>query len=510
MDFPGQHKSLWIATAPSGPRPPLERSVEADVAIVGAGIVGVTAAYLLAREGKSVVLVERGRILEGVTGKTTAKVTSQQGILYHSLVQRFGRERAELHVEASEASRSLIRKLVRDLKADARYVEAPSYVFTQDPRQVATLQKEADTARELGLPASFTEETELPFPVEGAVRFDRQAHFHPRRYLTAVANAAVQAGASIHEHTPVVGLDDGEPCTVTCAKGKVKAKHVLVTTNVPILDRAYFVTRMEVQREYALAFPSTGKVLKGMYVNCDDPRRSVRPYAGDDGPMLVVSGEKHIPGKSDPTEAHFEALAGWAQQHFDVGPLAYRWSTQDYYPIDEVPFIGRHSPTAQHTFTATGFRAWGMTQGTFAAQMLADLVVHGKSAWSDLYDPFSAARALKQLARPALYREAGISVEGLVGRRLQHDPAGQLAPGEGRVMNAGLSKVAVCRDRDGQLHALSAACSHMGCIVGWNTAEQSWDCPCHGSRFAPDGMVLRGPATQPLEPAKEPPAAART
>jgi glycine/D-amino acid oxidase-like deaminating enzyme/nitrite reductase/ring-hydroxylating ferredoxin subunit len=479
----------------------------ADVCVVGGGIVGLTAAYHLALAGKSVVLLERNQVVSGVSGKTTAKVTLQHGLYYDGLVKRYGRKRAMLHVEANTAGAQAIESLQASLGADASYTKAPSYVYTEDPKQVGQLEAEAATCRDLGLPASFTTETELPFAVAGAVRFEGQAHFHPRKYLLALAQAAERLGVVIHEGTHVTGLDDGEPCKVSTDRGDVRAKHVVVATNVPINERSFYVMRMQVKREYAAAGRATGRRIEGMYVNCDEPRRSVRPYAGEAG-MLVFSGESHHVAKHQETEGHYEALAEFSGT-FGVQELEYRWSTQDYYPIDEVPMVGRYGPTTRHTYTATGFRAWGMTMGTAAGLMLTDLVVKGSSPWSDLYDPFTAARLLKPLARPDTYHLVGTAVEGLVGRRLKPYGAGDLEPGEGRVMDAGMHKVAVCRDRQGQLHSVMAKCSHMGCIVSWNTAEQSWDCPCHGSRFSPAGEVLRGPATKPLEPAKEPDAVSR-
>lgn len=498
----GQHESLWIATARGQPRAALAGTVEADVAIVGGGIVGVTAAYLLQKEGRSVVIVERDRLLEGVTGNTTAKVTSQQGVVYHNLVQRFGEQKARQHAEASERALETVASLVREAGADARFTRADNYVYTTDAGQVQTLRDEAETASKLGLPASFVEATELPFTVQGAVRFETQAHFHPLRYLQKLAERAEAAGCRIFEGSPVTRIDDGETCEVGTAGGQVRAKHVLVATNVPVLDKAYFVTRMKPKREYAIAARVDTASVRGMYVNHDSPRRSVRPYESDDGPMLIVAGDSHGVGMEGSTD-HYASLREFAREHFGTESIAYEWSTQDYYPVDELPLIGKYTPAAKRTYAATGFRAWGMTQGTTAALLFADWVMGRTNALTELYDPFGAARVAGDLKnREFLALQAHVT-KHFVGDRLAKGDAADLQPGEGRIVSKGLRKLAVSKDASGTVRTLNATCTHMGCVVAWNPLETSWDCPCHGSRFDVDGKVLHGPAVKPLEPVDE-------
>lgn len=494
------HESLWIATASARPRSPLAGDTEADVAVVGGGIVGITSAYLLQKEGLSVVLLERGRILHGVTGNTTAKITSQQGVLYQNLARRFGEDKARLHGEASELAKETIARLARDTGAEAKLTRAPNYVYTTDPHQVDTLRKEADVSARLGLPASFTLDTELPFPVEAAVRFDNQAHFHPNRYLLKLAERAEAAGCQIYEDTAVVGVEDGSPCAVRTHAGVVRAKHVLVATNVPILDKAYFVTRMKAKRDYALAARNEGRRIEGMYVNVDEPHRSVRPYEADDGPMLVIAGDMHEVGERGAND-HYANIERFARENFSIGAIEYQWSTQDYFPVDELALIGRASPTAKHTHAATGFRAWGMTQGTVAALMFTDWALGRDNPWTELYNPYGPVRVAQDVGSKEFLRLQARATKNLLGERLASHPAGDLAPGEGRVMRVDGKLLAVSRDAEGTLRSLSAACTHMGCLVAWNPNEKSWDCPCHGSRFAMDGAVLHGPAVDPLRPA---------
>lgn len=509
MALEGQHASLWIQTAEADPRDPLAEDVTTEVAIVGAGIVGVTAAYLLAKEGVDVVLLERNRILRGVTGHTTAKVTSQHNVIYDTLKQRFGEETARLHGEASQDAIATIDRFARETGADAKIARAPNYVFTREEGSAQALRKEAETAASLGLPASFTTDTELPFPVAGAVRFDDQMHFHPVRYLAKLAQAAEAKGCRIFERTPVVDLEDGSEAEVAAEGGTVRAKHVLVATNVPVTDKAFFVPRMMAKREYAVAARVGEKRITGMYVSYekDEPRRSVRPYEGDDGPMLVFAGETHVVGERDPPD-HYEKLATFARDTFGAGPIQYRWSTQDHYTVDDLPFIGKLTPVAKRIVTATGFRAWGMTQGTVAATMFADLVRGRENKLWDVYDPFKPARVVKDLTSPKFLQEQGYAVDGLVGQRLKRHPAEELGPGEGQVARVDGRLVAMSRSDDGAVRMLSATCTHMGCVVAYNPLEKSFDCRCHGSRFALDGAVLHGPAVDSLKSVDAPKRAA--
>jgi glycine/D-amino acid oxidase-like deaminating enzyme/nitrite reductase/ring-hydroxylating ferredoxin subunit len=473
--------SYWIATANAPARPPLDASIQTDVVIAGAGIVGLTAAALLAKAGKHVVVLEKGAIAAGVSGQTTAKVTLQHGLIYHRLVKDFGQDRAAIHVDANRAGQDFIRE---HAPPSADWTEADSYVYATQADRAEEMHAEVETCRQLGLPVTWQDDTELPFDTVGAVRMEDQAHFHPRHHLLELARRAEAAGAIVYEQTPVTGIRSGAPNAFQTPHGTVTAPHGIIATHVPILDRLGYVMRMQVRREYVAVGAST-LPMHGMYVNCHDPRRSARP----------------IPGEDD-TAKRFGAMRDFAKQ-LDMD-VEYEWSTQDYYPTDGVPLIGRYHATSGTLLTATGMQSWGMTMGTAAGIMLRDILLEGRSPWQALYDPFAPMRLAKALVQREQFGLAATALGGLVGRRLGRADAKALAAGDGRIIDDGLHKLAVCRTRGGKLHAVRAACTHMGCIVAWNNGEQSWDCPCHGARFAPDGAVLRGPATRPLAEAEVP------
>lgn len=478
------------------------------MAVVGGGIVGVTAAYELAKRGSRVVLLERDRIVRGVTGHTTAKLTSQHGTLYHRLADRFGEDKARIHADANQAAIGWVRDTLQRIGVDAAYTPAAAYVYATAKDDVETLRQEARVARALGLPASSVDETELPFPVRTALRFDDQAHFHPRRHVLGLAEAFEAAGGTIHEHSAVTKVQGGRPAVVHTANGKVTARSVIVATNVPINDNLYFVTRLKPRRSYGIAVPSDFP-LEGMYINAGEPVRSVRPYHGPDGPMLVFVGDNHPVGHGTDTDVHHQRLTALAREHFGVKQVAYRWSTQDHYPSDDLPYVGRMSAGKGHVWTATGLQGWGMSMGTAAALMLADAVTDVDNDWLPLYDPFAPGRVMRDLVRPELMKTQAHVARMFVSARVQPHEAHALEPGEGAIIETDGDRLAVHRDRAGTLHACAAKCTHMGCIVNWNHGEQSWDCGCHGSRFSGTGEVLHGPATKDLAPRDVPARLAR-
>ena len=492
-------ESLWIATTPGTSHPPLAGDLDADVAVVGGGLVGIVAAVLLRRAGRSVVVLERDRIGCGVTGNTTAKLTSQHGLVYAELTKRAGDRVGRLYGQANQAAIAW----VADQDVDAELRRAPAYVWASSEDELRRVRAEAAAASRLGLPATF--EAEVPLPVEspGAVRFDDQALIHPRKLLLGLAGELDE----IYEETHVTGLDEGDPVRLQSAAGTVTANAVVLSTHMPFPDRGLYFARAFQHRGYALAAPIESSASPdGMFINAGSPTRSVRPAAGADGEsLLVVGGEGHLTGSGEASSDRWDTLEAWGRQRFPLGEVRYRWSTQDAFATDRRPFVGPLRAGSKSVFVATGFGGWGMTSGIAAAHVLVGLVTGRPGPWTDAFDSLR----LGPVARSSFWRSNAAAPRHLVVDRLRAAPAARansLEPGEGVVVRRGRSLVAVSRDRAGSLHAVSAACTHLGCVLAWNGAEESWDCPCHGSRFSPDGAVLHGPAVAPLE-RKEPPAA---
>lgn len=496
-----RHESFWIGTSDAPTFPALTDDVEVDVAIIGGGIVGIMCATWLKEAGRTVAILEAGRVVQGVTGHTTAKVTSLHTLVYDELIQKFGEDKARLYAESNQGAIGLIEQLCETKGLDCEFRESSAYTYTVKDDYVSKIEKEAEAARSLGLPAQYLDEIPLPFPVKAAVRFTDQAEFHPRKFLLPLVESVPGNGSHVYEETRVVNVEEGTPCRVITTSGRsVTAGDVIVATNMPIVDKGLFFARAEPSRGYALAMEvPEDRVPPGMFINVGAPTHSVRSAPVDGREVLILAGEGHHVGEGGVHSEHWDKLEDWAREELGATEVLYRWSTQDYYSLDKVPFIGRMTPGEGHFYTATGFSAWGMTNGVVAGRVLTDLITGADNAWAELYDP----NRINFKSLPSFAKKGGHDAKRLLGDRLKSgldaDQTGALAPGTGAVFDIDGEKVAVHRDDQGVLHARSAACTHLGCIVAWNDAERSWDCPCHGSRFATNGEVLQAPATTPLK-----------
>lgn len=504
-------ESLWLATTPTTEYGPLEDGLDVDVAVLGGGITGLTAAINLTEAGRTVAVLEADRIVESTTGHTTAKLTAQHGLIYDRLVSRFGEERARQYARANEAAIDEVRRRAENGAIDCDFHRTQAYVYTDSSADRAKIRDEAAAARRVDLPASYVEDTPLPFDVDGAIRFDDQAEFHPRKYLLRIAEEIHGDGSYIFEETRALDVDPGSPCHVETDRGDVIADDVVVATHFPVLDRAGYFARMHPHRAYLLAARVAEMPLEGMYYSTGSPPATMRTYShttaagGDSGTdeLLLVGGQGHKPGfDGPPTSERYRRCEAFAREHFTVESVEYRWSTMDYSPVDRVPFVGQIDPLADHVYVGTGFGGWGMTGGTAAGMILSDLITEGSSPWADVFDPqrltpgASAKHFLVENAKVG-GSFVGDRIKSLLAT-LESGGGDGLQPGDANVVRRGTQPVGLYRDEGGATHAVSATCPHMGCLVRWNDAERTWDCPCHGSRFSYDGDVLSGPALEGL------------
>ncbi|TMU99207.1 FAD-dependent oxidoreductase [Streptomyces sp. DASNCL29] len=502
-ELPGAPESYWMDTAPPGtPHPALAEDLEVDVAVIGAGVAGLSTAWELTRAGHRVAVLEADRIAAGVTGHTTAKLTALHSLIYDRLRRTRGPEGARMYARSQSEAVERAAAIAAELGVDCDLERVPAFTYTEDPARADTMRAEAEAAREAGLPASYVTETGLPFPVAGAVRVEDGAQFHPRAYLLGLAGDLRARGGRIHEHTRATGLEEGTPCRVTTEGGAVvTAGDVVIATHYPVFDRALLFARLSPHRELVVAGPlPADRDPRGAYITPDQRTRSVRtaPY-GDGQRLLIVTGESFTPGTGDTSE-RFKRLADWTRERFPGVRITHRWAAQDNDPTDTVPLVGPFHPGARHTYVATGFAGWGLSGGIMAGRLLTALIGGERPEWAGLYDPRRLGTALREA--PALLGHQFHVGKHFVGDRLSTAGAGsvdRIAPGTGAVVRLDGRRRAVYRDEDGTAHAVSARCTHLGCLVAFNAAERAWECPCHGSRFGIDGRVLQGPANQPLE-----------
>lgn len=497
-----RNPSVWVGTAGSTDYPNATDGGKFDVVVVGGGITGLTTALLLKRRGARVAVIEAQRVASGTTGYTTGKVTSQHAVKYADLIDGVGEEKARQYAEANQGGFAQLAALVDELGIDCDFTRADAFVFTQDSNERDTLERETAAAQRLGLPASIVTDTELPFDVVAAMRFSDQAHIHARKYCLGLAAAVDGDGCAVYENSRVVDIDE-KPTHVDVRVAEdlvLQATQVVMATLLPFDLISGFFARSQPKRSYALALRCSGTVPQGMYINVESPTRSLRPVDLGDGLErgLIVAGNSHTTGEDDDASSNYDDLERWARDTFPVERVEYRWSAQDYTTADSIPYVG-WAPRRARTLAATGFKGWGLSNGTAAAMILADLISGEENPWHEVFDAtrIGTPEAIKTIVEDNLQVAKRLVRDRL--RRLRAPDVEHLAPGEGGIVDIDGQTVGAYRDEAGRVTAVSATCTHLGCTLKFNDAETSWDCPCHGSRFTTDGEIICGPAVRMLD-----------
>jgi glycine/D-amino acid oxidase-like deaminating enzyme/nitrite reductase/ring-hydroxylating ferredoxin subunit len=497
----GQRTPVWGTPDDTARQSSLAADAQADVCVIGAGIAGLSTAYLLTRAGLSVLVLDAGAPGSGETGRTTAHLSNALDDRYYEIERLFGRDGARLAAESHTAAIDRIEAITSEEEMDCGFERLDGYLFAPPDGDTGELDRELDAARRAGLAGvERVPRAPLPYFETGpCLRFPRQGQIEPLRYLAGLARAVEKRGGRLVLGTAAVKVEGGSAPRVRTAPGAwVHAGAVVVATNAPILDELVTDLVQAAYRTYVIAARvDRGAVPKALYWDTLDPYHYVRlTSAGNDGELLVVGGEDHRTGQEDDGEDRFARLEAWARQRFPMRETAFRWSGQVLEPADGLAFIGPAPTSAPNLYIATGDSGQGMTHGTIAGLLLTDLILGRTHEWARLYCP----------SRPRPYGTLDFVRENAktlvqYGDWLTPGEAGSAAdipPGEGAIVRRGLIKLAVHRDASGVLHERVAICTHLGCIVQWNSTEETWDCPCHGSRFDPKGQVLSGPAFQPL------------
>ena len=488
--LPGETGSCWVVAAPSTEYPPLQESIHAETVVVGAGIVGLTTALRLCQAGRSVIVVKGLRVGGQVTGRSTAKITTQHALIYRHLIDTLGRELAQSYADANSTGAACIKEWV-DTYGIACDLEAKSaYAFTRDETRRAEIVAEAEAARELGLTAEVLDRAPLPFETAAALRFPDQAQFNPVMYLVGLAAAVVSHGGQIFENSRARLIDEASRWRVVTDGGTVHAEYVVVATNMTVKSPVGMANRTQPRSHTAMAFRvDNPAAVDGMFIGIDNPTRSLRMGRDADGPLLVALGPKFNTGQDGNVAGRFVDLEAWARANLPVGDVAWRWCNEDYDTADRVPYVG-HARSGKSAGISHRHRV----------QCLGHQQRDG--CWNDDRGP--RRRPIQPVAK-ALRSGAALSQGFSPGAMLSMlSTMDWLSPfcGEGGVIVRGEEKIAAWRDEAGELHTVSASCTHKGCTVTWNNADRTWDCPCHGSIFAADGSVIHGPARKPLAPAE--------
>ncbi len=426
-------KSVWTDTVSLPQFPRLDKDVKTDVLIIGGGLCGILCAYQLKKSGVNYILAEGSKIASGITKNTTAKITSQHGIIYSKLINYFGKEKAKMYLDINEMSLSEYKSLCKNINCDFEVKDA--YTYSLNDR--AKIEEEVNALYSLGYNAEFKDKTELPFDISGAIKFNQQAQFHPLKFIADIAK-----DLNIYENTFVRELKPD--CAIT-AGGKIFAKKIIVTTHFPFINKhgSYFL-KLYQHRSYVSAYENTS-LLKGMYVDENKKGMSFSSYDN----LLLIGGGGHRTGKKG---GAWHPIHSFAQEYYPKAKLQYEWATQDCMTLDSVPYIGDYSKSTTNMYVATGFNKWGMTSSMAASMILSDLIQERENEYAEIFSPS------RSILKPQLIVNGFESATNLI------------TPAKKR-------------------------CPHLGCALKWNKEEHTWDCPCHGSRFDEDGHLIDNPAT---------------
>ena len=474
---------------------PLEGDVEADVAIIGAGMVGIVAARLLKDRGKRVVVVDVGLAGHGATGRSTAKLTAQHSTYLSRIESDHGVDAARAYAGANRAGVELVGELTTRHGLNCDLEPAESWVYATTDEGLRQLEEERAAAERAGLPMEIVGNVGLPFPVRAGLRLRDQRQFQPADFVAQLAATIPGDGSFLFEHSLVTDWDEEN---VRSASGSVRANRVIMATHLPLGRVGQFHAHNSPHMHAVLAVPvDPACAPTGMYISIDQPKRSLRTHRrGVDEMMLILTGPTFKHGDGEAEARAFADLEGFAREHFGYSGGGYRWTNEDYSPRDGLPYVGWSGSAGKSLLVATGFDAWGLSNGAIAGLMLADACDERDNPWAKHFD--ASRHSFTGLGEFAS-NVASFTRELVQGH--VHKPARPPSTNaaEGEIVDAGGRAAGLYRGNDGTLRAVSAVCTHMGCLVGWNPVDRTWDCPCHGSRFAEDGRVVHGPATKPLE-----------
>ena len=507
MQTNGATLSFWMTSAAMPPFARLPGPAEADVCVIGGGIAGLTTAYLLSREGQRVVLLEAMDVLGGgETGRTTAHFMPPDDRFFQ-IAKSFGTDAARKVARSFHAAADLAEEIARTEAPDCEFERLDGYLYWLPGQDPQVLDKELAAARDAGVAIEQLPRVPgLAFDTGKCLRFSHQAQFHPLRYLAGMAAACARQGVRIHCGTRALDIQGGADLqVVTTPHGEVRAQAVVVATNTPFNDRVVMHTKQSGYRTYVVGMEvPRGSLPRVLLWDTGDPYYYVRLASGAPGSasdVLIVGGADHKVGQDDHPERCWDDIERWVRERFPmVGATTHRWSGQVMEPADALAYFGRNPLDDRNVFIITGDSGTGMTHCTAGAIAVTDMILGRPNAWADIYDPArKATHGLGEFVKEqanTLAQYKDLVTPGDVA------DAQQIPPGEGAVVRRGATKLAVYRDEASRLHVRSAICTHLGCVVAWNRAEKSWDCPCHSSRFDVDGQVLHGPAASPLAEAR--------
>ncbi len=506
--------SSWIEKKKNYPK--LQKEIQTEVAIIGGGLTGLTTAYYLSKAGKQVVVLEKDKICNHTSGNTTAKITSQHGLFYNYLLQSVGRKEAKQYLEANEQAIKNIAKIIEEENIACDFEWQDAYVFTQKPAEVEKIKKEVEALKYLGFHAEFMEQIPLPIQektkqikeneiniqkkVLGAIRFEKQAQFNPCLYAQGLADKIQEKENQIYENSKVLDVKKQEDgYEVILEEGKVKAKIVVLSSHYPIINApGFYFMKMYQETSYLIAVETKEPLWEGMYITSEQPTISLRTVKNGEKRLLLVGGMEHKTGAKIDLKNSYQQLEQVAKQLYPDSKVLYRWNTEDCISLDKIPYIGEFSNLWPNVYVATGYKKWGMTSSNVAATILTDKILGRKNLNEEVFQ----STRLKPIKN---YKELGNMVKevsySVLFNKLENiqEKIKDVKQKEGKIIEVEGKKVGVYRNEKGEIYAVKPYCTHLGCELSWNNLDNTWDCPCHGSRFTYEGKAIYAPAIKDLE-----------
>lgn len=494
--LPKDVESFWRQTEKKLNYKKLDKNIEVDIAIAGGGIAGITTAYLLAKAGKKVALLEARELISGTTGYTTSKLTAQHNLIYDDLINRYGQDQAKLYYQANMEGIALIKELMEKHHIDCDLEEQEAFVYTQDPKSRNKFRNEAEAYKKLGIEGEFLEDLPLDLKIEAAVMMRNQAQFHPVKYLNGLLREIDKMDGEVYEHSMVMDLEKDNnkiickmdsPYTVTC-------NELVFATHFPTYEpNKFYSDKLEPESSYALSVKAKREFPDGMYINADLPKRTLRKMEEDGETFILVGGESHPTGDRISSNERYKNLATFAEDVFDATEVVHHWSSHDLISPDRIPFIGRLNPEEENIYVVTGFGKWGLTNATVGAKVLNDLILEKDNPYTELFSPQREIGSLKTIEPMEVSGKATKKQSSTI------EKTEDLQKNQGAIVKVKEENVGAYKDNQGDLHFVDLSCTHLGCDVEWNDGDCTWDCPCHGSRFNAIGGVIEGPAVKPLK-----------
>ncbi|HAT4340360.1 TPA: FAD-dependent oxidoreductase [Clostridium perfringens] len=475
-------KSVWSESCKFRKREALNKDIKTDVLVIGAGIAGILTAYMLKQNGREVVLIDAAEIASGNTKNTTAKITSQHDLIYSKLITEFGEEKARQYAKANELAIKKYKEIIEDRRIDCDFEEKSAYVYSLN--EVDVLKEEVEAAKNLGIDAEFVQEVNLPFKINGAVKFNNQAQFNPLKFLRGISNELV-----IYENTRVLEIKEN---LVVTSGGNITANNIVVATHYPIMNApGYYFMKMHQERSYVLALENTSKI-DGMYIDINKEGYSFRTYNN----LLLLGGISHRTGENE-EGGSYDELRKVAKKLYPKAKEKYYWSAQDCMTIDGIPYIGRYSSETPNIYVATGFNKWGMTSSMVSAMIISDMILEKENDFSEIFSPrrFDLSLSINNIANDLIETAKNFIAQKVYipSSEIEH-----IKNGHGGIIEYNGEKVGVYKNKEGKEFFVSTKCTHLGCQLSWNADELTWDCPCHGSRFDYKGRLIGSPATKDL------------